>query len=164
VFSSDTRFAAAPSFHVRGGYDLTRRLGVEGGVVFSRPAIRTSLTGDIEGAPSLTVDERVDQYVIEASVLFRLDELRLGRSTVPFVAGGAGYLRQLHQGLTVIDQGHLYHVGGGVKHTLTVRNRGLVRSAGIRADARVYLLTSGYSFDDGPRPHVAASGSLFLVF
>ena len=164
VFSSDTRFAPAPSFHVRAGYDFSRRLGVEGGVVLSRPKIESSLTGDIEGAPPLTVDERIDQYFVEASVLFRLDEIRLGRSTVPFVAGGAGYLRQLHQGLTVIEQGHLFHLGGGVKHVLTVRNRGLVRSSGLRADARVYLVSSGYSFDDSPKPHMAASGSFFLVF
>jgi hypothetical protein len=164
VFSSDTRFTPSPTFHVRAGYDLTRRLGVEGGVVFSRPTVESSLANDIEGAPSLTVDERIDQYFLEGSVVFRLDEMRIGRSTVPFVAGGAGYLRQLHQGLTVIEEGHLFHLGGGLKHVLTLRNRGLVRAAGLRADARVYLLTSGYTFDDGPRPHIAASGGLFLVF
>lgn len=164
VFSSDNQVAPSPSFHVRAGYDLTRRLGVEGGVVLSRPKIESSLSGDIEGAPSITVDERIDQYFLEGSVVFRLDEMRIGRSTVPFVAGGAGYLRQLHQGLTVIEQGHLFHLGGGLKHVLTLRNRGLLRAAGIRADARVYLLTSGYSFDDGPRPHLAASSGMFLVF
>ena len=164
VFSSATRFSPTPSYHVRAGYDFTRRLGVEGGMVFSRPKIESSLTGDIEGAPPVTVNERIDQYFLEASVLFRLDEIRLGRATVPFVAGGAGYLRQLHQGLTVIDEGHLFHLGGGVKHVLSVRNGGLVRSSGVRADARVYLLTSGYSFDDSPKPHIAASGSFFVVF
>jgi hypothetical protein len=164
LFSTETRFAAAPSFHVRAAYAWSRRFAVEGGLVVSRPVLRTSVTSDVEGAPSLTADERLDQYFLEAGLLVRLDELRIGRGTVPFVAGGIGYLRQLHEGLTVVEKGHLYHLGGGVTHTLLVHNRGLVRSAGVRADARLYLLTSGVSFDTGARRHIAASGSAFFVF
>ena len=164
LFSTDTSFAAAPSLHLRGAFAWSRRFAVEGGLVLSRPVLRTSVSADVEGAPSLTVDERIDQYFLEASLLVRLNEIRFGPKTVPFVAGGAGYVRQLHQGLTVIDEGRLYHLGGGVKHWLRTSNRGLIRSTGVRADARVYLLKSGIAFDDGPRPHVAASGSFFLIF
>jgi hypothetical protein len=164
LFTTDSRFAAAGSMHGRVGFALSSRLAVEGGLVFSHPRIRTSVSGDVEGAAALTVDERIDQYIVEASVLFRLDEIRLGRRTVPFVAGGAGYLRQLHEGLTVIDEGHLYHLGGGMKHWLLARDRGFIRAAGLRADGRLYIISGGVSFDDRPRPHAAASGSFFLAF
>lgn len=164
LFSTGTRIASERSVHARVGFALNRRFAVEAGGVFSRPAIRTSVSGDVEGAPALTVDERVDQYLVEASLLVRLDEIRLGSRTVPFLAGGAGYLRQLHEGLTVIEQGHFYHLGGGLKHWLLARDRGFVRAAGLRADARVYVLMSGMSFDGRPRPHGAASGSFFLAF
>lgn len=164
VFSAESRVASAPSFHARAAFALSRRLGVEGGVVMSRPDVRTSVSGDVEGAPGLTVVERVDQYFIEAGVVITIDALRVGRRTVPFVAGGAGYLRQLHEGRTVIEQGQVYHAGGGVKLWLVARDRGVVRTAGLRADARLYLLASGISFDERPRPHAAISGSVFVTF
>ena len=164
LFSTASRVSTERSLHARVGVALSRRFAVEGGLVFTRPLIRTSVRGDAEGAPPLTVDEQVDQYFVEASVLVGLTGLRLGSRTVPFLVGGAGYLRQLHEGLTVIEQGHFYHLGGGVKHWLLARDRGVVRAAGLRADARVYVLMSGISFDGRPRPHAAASGSVFLAF
>ena len=164
LFSTATRVTPERSVHARVGFALSRRFAVEGGGVFSRPAIRTSVSADVEGAPAVTVDERVDQYFVEASLLVRLDEIRLGSRTIPFLAGGGGYLRQLHEGLTVIEQGHLYHLGGGITHWLLARDRGFVRAAGLRADGRLYVLMSGISFDGRPRPHAAASGSVFLAF
>lgn len=164
LFSTASRVSTERSLHARVGVALTRRFAVEGGVVLSRPQIRTSVSGDVEGAPPLTVVERVDQYLVEATVRVGLDEIRVGNRTLPFLAGGAGYLRQLHEGLTVIEEGHFYHLGGGVRHRLLARDRGFVRGAGLRADARVYVLVSGISFDGRPRPHGAASGSFFLAF
>lgn len=164
LFSSDSRFASAPALHARVAFSFNRRFAAEGGVVFGRPRIRTSLSGDVEGAPALTVDERVDQYFFEGSVLVLLEEIRLGQRTVPFAVAGAGYLRQLHEGQTVIEEGSVYHVGGGVKYWLLARDRGFIRAAGLRADARLYLLAGGIVFDGGPRPQGAISGSLFVSF
>ena len=93
-----------------------------------------------------------------------LDGIRLGQRTIPFATAGAGYLRQLHEGDTVIEEGQVYEVGGGLKHWLLARNRGVVKAAGIRVDARLYLLTAGITFDDGPRPHGAVSGAVFVAF
>jgi hypothetical protein len=164
LFATASRIESQPSLHARVGVALSRRFAVEGGVIVSQPRIRTSVSGDVEGAPALSVDERIDQYIVEASLLVRLDEIRLGDRTVPFVAGGAGYLRQLHEGLTVIEEGHLYHLGGGVKHWLLARDRGFIRSAGLRADGRLYVMVGGVSFNGRPRPQAAASGSVFLAF
>jgi hypothetical protein len=164
LFGTDSRFAGGPLFEVRGGYALNRRFAAEGVFVDSQPELRTSLSRDIEGAPSQTVVEGIDQYFFEGSFVVMLDELRLGRRTVPFAAGGIGYLRQLHEGLTVIEEGHLYHLGGGLKHWLAVRNRGRIRAAGVRADARLYLLSHGIAFKDRPRPLGAISGSFFIGF
>jgi hypothetical protein len=164
LFSTDTRLGPAPSLLVRAAFAWSRRFAVEGGLVVSQPKLRTSVSADVENAPSLTVDERIDQYFLEGGVVVRLDEIRFSPRTVPFVAGGVGYLRQLHEGLTLVEEGHLYHLGGGVKHWLRTNSNGFIRSAGVRADARVYLLMSGLSFDDGSRAHVAATGSFFVVF
>lgn len=164
LFTVNSRVAPAPAFHARAGFAFNRRVTVEGGLVLGHPEIRASLSEDTEGAAALTIAERIDQYFVEASLIVLLDELRLGGRTVPFAAAGGGYLRQLHEGLTVIEQGHLYHAGGGLKHWLVARDRGRVRAAGLRADVRVYLLADGISFGEGPRSHIAVSGSVFVVF
>jgi hypothetical protein len=163
LFTAESRFVRAPEFHVRTGYALTRRFGIEGGVTFSHPDIRSSITADAEGAAAITTVERIDQYFFDASVVVMLDALRVGR-LVPFAAAGGGYLRQLHEGQTVIEEGQVYHAGGGVKYFLLARTRGLVRATGVRSDARVHVLRDGIAFEDRPRPHVALSGSLFVAF
>lgn len=164
LFGTDSRFAPAPTYHLRAGFAFTRRIGVEGGLMRSQPDIRTSLSEDAEGAPPITIAERADQYVIDAGVVILLNELRLGGRMIPFVAAGAGYLRQLHEGRTLVEQGRAYYAGGGIKYWLLARNRGFVSAAGVRADARAYLMSGGISFEDRPRPHVAISGSVFVAF
>jgi len=164
LFGTETRMAGAPSLHADVGFAFARRWGVEGGVVVSRPELRTSISEDAEGAPALIVGEGIDQYVFEGRVVIMLDELRLGPRSIPFVTAGAGYLRQLHEGQTVIEEGVVYHAGGGLKHWLFARDRGAIKAAGVRLDARLYLLTAGIAFDDGPRPQGAVSGAAFLAF
>ena len=164
LFSVDSRVAAAPTFHVKAGYPLSRRFVVEGGLTLSHPELRASVTNDAEAAPPITVAERIDQYGIDAGLIVMIRELAIGGRTLPFVSGGAGYLRQLHEGQTVVEQGHFFHAGGGVKHWLLARERGLVNGAGVRVDARLYLMSGGIAFEDRPRPHGAISGSVFLAF
>jgi len=164
LFGTGSRFASAPTFHVRAGVALTRRIGVEGGLLLSHPDLRTSISGDVENAPGITIAERIDQYGIDVGIVVTLSELSLGGRTVPFVAAGAGYLRQLHEGQTVVEQGRAYHAGGGVKHRLLSRDRGFLSAAGVRADARVYLMSGGIAFEDRLRPHMAISGSVFVTF
>jgi len=164
LFTAETRLARAPSVHLRAGVALTRRLGVEGGVTRSRPEIRTSLSADAESAAPLTSVEPVDQYIFDASLVLTLDGLGAGSRLVPFVAGGGGYVRQLHEGRTLIEHGQAYHAGGGLKYWLFTRTNGFVRSAGLRGDARVQLLRGGIAFEDRPRPHAAISGSVFVGF
>ena len=85
-------------------------------------------------------------------------------SFAPFVAAGGGYLRQVHEGQTLIDDGHSYHVGGGVKRRLFTHDRRFVKSAGVRGDVRVYVLSGGAAFDTDMHSRFAASGSFFVGF
>jgi hypothetical protein len=164
LFSAETEIGRAPALHVRVARTLGGRFGVEGGVVIGHPEVRTSLSADAEGAPPHTAVERIDQYFFEASVVVMLERWRVGAATVPFAVAGGGYLRQLHEGQTVIEHGRLYHAGGGVKHWFVARGAGLIRTAGLRADGRIYVLTRGLSLDEGPRPHAAISAGVFVGF
>jgi hypothetical protein len=163
LFSTDSSFERAGMFEVRLGTALTKRYEIEGRFSLSHPELQSSISADVENAPGLTIVERVDQYQVDAAVLVVFDEMRVA-GVVPFASAGGGYLRQLHEGLTVIEAGRVYHVGGGLKHWFGARNRGFARAAGIRLDARLYLLSGGISLDDGPRPHPAISGSFFVTF
>ena len=163
LFSADSSLSPAPVLDVALGMRLARRIAVEAGVKFGRPELRTALSADAESAAPLTVVERIDQYLIDGTVVVRIDELRMGRRTVPFVAAGAGYLRQLHEGSTVIEEGHLYHVGAGVRHWLSLHRAG-IRGIGVRGEVRLYVLNGGINFVSDPRPRGAASGSIVLAF
>jgi hypothetical protein len=164
LFSVDSRFAAAPTVHLKAGFAFSRRLGVEAGVTLSHPELRASVTNDAEAAPAITIAERIDQYSVDASVIVMIGELALGRRTLPFAAAGAGYLRQLHEGRTVVEEGQVFHAGGGIKHWLMARDQGFISGAGLRVDVRLYLMSGGIAFEDHPRPHGAVSGSVFLTF
>src|SRR4029450_4774248 len=99
---------------------LTRRLGLEAHPLFARPDVLTSVTDDVENAPSVDAVERLDQYLIDGGVVIRLNEFRV-EGWGPFATAGAGYLRQLHEGLTLSEHGHLFYVGGGVRRMLLLR-------------------------------------------
>lgn len=163
LFSAESRFGGARELELRAGISLSRRYAVEvrGGI--SRPELRTSISGDVEGAPDITLTERIDQYMVDASFVALFEGLRIG-PVVPFAAAGAGYLRQLHEGLTLVEQGAVYHLGGGVKHRFVNRSSGLLEAVGVRADGRLYLLSGGIAVGDRPRPHVGVSASFFVLF
>jgi hypothetical protein len=165
VFNTSTREEAAPGFDGRIGFWLTRAILVEGGFVYARPPLETRISGDIEGAPALTAAEDIDQYFIDANVVWMIDRFTLWRRIVPFVSGGGGYLRQLHEGRTLVETGQVYHVGGGVRQWLHVADRGWIRGLGVQLEARAYVLAEGVQLaDDRPRTHGAFSGAFFVTF
>jgi hypothetical protein len=164
VFATDTGLDASPGFDGRVAYWLTRSLAVEAGFVMTRPIVTTRVTDDIEDADDLTLEEDLEQYFVDVGAVLLLDRFSIGDRTVPFVSGGAGYLRQLHEGRTLVETGQVYHLGGGVRHWLRMRDTGFLRAAGLRVDARIYMLANGFAFEDSVRPHGAISGALFLTF
>lgn len=163
LFSTSSRVAGAAALEARVGYGLTRRYRVEGRVSVSHPELRSSISADVEGAPDLEAAERVDQYAFEGALVVRFPEWRTS-SFVPFLSGGAGYLRQLHEGQTLVEEGTAYHAGGGVTRVLFVRPSGWVRAVSLRGDARLHVFTGGIAFDDGARVHPSVSVSLEVTF
>jgi hypothetical protein len=163
LFRTASSLALAPTLELGVGTLVTRRIGAEARLVYGRPDIRTSVTTDAEGAPAVAVVERIDQYAISGGVIVLIDELRLG-GTTPFASAGAGYIRQLHEGRTLVEQGHSFHVGGGVKRWLFVRDRRRLKAAGLRGDARLELVSGGVAFDNRLRARGVLSGAFFVTF
>jgi hypothetical protein len=162
LFTTDTQFGAAPVLEARVSVALSRRFAVEGRLGYSRPELRTTISSDAEQGNAVTALERMDQYMVDGSIVVMLGS-GFG-SLAPFVAAGGGYLRQVHEGQTLIVDGHSYHVGGGIKRRLFTHERRFVKSAGVRGDVRVYLLSGGEAFDTDTHSRFAASGSFFIGF
>ena len=151
-------------------FNITRALAVEGGFVWTHPEVRSRITSDVEGVPDATITQNLDTYCVEASALFHMNALTFaGGRGLPFVAGGAGYLRQLDDDQVLVDTGQVYHAGGGVKVFFgdnTSRRTGLIRGIGLRADGRVYFRNGGFELEEDAdlRTTWSVSGGLVVRF
>jgi hypothetical protein len=163
LFDTSSRVGGSIPLEVRLGFLLGPRYVFEIRGAWSRPDLETSVTGDFEGAPPVTVVERVDQYSLDLGVLVNLRPARPG-SIVPFISGGAGYVGAVHEGLTLLENGIGFRGGGGLKYPLVMQRRGRFKGAGIRADAALIVMTSGLAAESGATRQVAASGSLYVSF
>ena len=170
-----TLFRAASSLGTGVGLDgrlafnITRALAVEGGFVWTRATLESRITADVEGVPNVTVAQELDTYFIEASAVWHLNALAFaGGRALPFVTGGAGYLRQLdeEQMLTDDNPGTVYHAGGGVKYFFIRRPRGFIRGLGLRGDARLYVRSGGVELEEDTtrRNQWGLAGALLVRF
>jgi hypothetical protein len=67
---------------------------------------------------------------------------------MPFATAGAGYLRQLHEGATLVQTGRTYHVGGGATIALLSRDRGQwLKQMGVRVDVGAEVRNGGVALD-----------------
>ena len=161
-FASASELGPAVVVEGRVGVRLSRALQVEVSVSYGTAALRTRLDSDVESIPDVTVSEPITRYTIEGTLVASLDRWRRGRVT-PFVSAGGGYLRELHDGRTLVETGRVFHAGGGV--TVPIRtSRAGASAVGIRADARIVVRSGGVLFDDDPVVAPAAGASVFFRF
>lgn len=79
----------------------------------------------------------------------------------PFVVGGGGYLRQLHEERTLVETGQLYYGGFGARYWLR-GGSGTARAFGLRGDLRANLRRGGIDFEDKNRVFPTLAVHLFL--
>ena len=118
------------------------------------------------GGRSTVLLPHIEQHggeTTDGGIVIKFDELRAG-GWQPFAAAGGGYLRQLHEGLTLTEEGHLFYVGGGARRTMFTRPSGLLRALGARIDVRLNILSGGITVENNARNHLSASASLFVSF
>jgi hypothetical protein len=159
LFNSDTQLDPAPGALARVGVYLSRRVSLEGGIQYSRPRLSTRLSGDAEGADAVTVSETLTRYVFDGALVVHLPAFAGGHG-VPFLTGGAGYIRELHEGNELVDTGTQYHAGAGVKFWFGEMRRRF----GIRADVGVDVRDGGFDFKEGRRTVPTAGASLLYLF
>jgi len=159
----DTSSKTDPSVGLQGrlGVYATKSVSVEGGVLVAWPSVSTRLTGDAESAPDLTATETLTRVIVDGSVLFHFTGASFGGGRgVPFILGGAGYLRDAHEKNEVIETGHEFHIGGGLHYWF---GQGKHRF-GIRADGGISWRHGGADSAETTRTVPMAAGSIAYLF
>jgi hypothetical protein len=160
LFKSSSQLKPAFGVQARIGVLLSRLLEIEGGIRFVRPVLEIKLSNDTENAADVTAKETMNQYLFDGSAVWHLKPVSASGGATPFLYGGAGYIRDLHEDNALVEEGVEYHAGGGVKWWL-----GAGRSRwGIRAEGGVSIRDGGFDFKDGKRAVPVAAGSLIYVF
>jgi hypothetical protein len=161
LFTSDTELRPAAYLEARLGYRFTPRLTAEGRLDFARPRLRASLSGDVENAAAVDAETPLTEYVVDGGALYAFPGS--GRRWVPFVSGGAGVARHVYDKRTLVEDGLETYVGGGVTYSRAPTARGAARS-GLRADARLQILSGGLTDGSGVVTRLVLSGGVFVAF
>jgi hypothetical protein len=150
LFAVSSRVLDAPGAGAQLGIYLGRRVSAEAAFQYSRPILRASVTSDFEAAPDTDADEKLTTYVVGGSLLYHFATGRF----VPFVSGGGGYLRQLHEENSDLLTGTELHAGGGFKYWLGTGTHRF----GLRVDAQASARSKSVAFEQKRRilPSVAA--------
>jgi Outer membrane protein beta-barrel domain len=156
LFESDGQLKAAPGLLGRIAFLVTPAFALEGGVRFAKPVLEIRTSNDFENAAETTATETISQYVFEGSALWYFGQ-RFQRVR-PFVYGGAGYLRELHEGGVSIETGTEYHAGAGVRWALGSGG------FGVRAEGGFSIRDGGVDFNSGRRTVPVVAGSLTWRF
>jgi hypothetical protein len=163
LFGTNSRVDPAAGVDARAGVRLTRALQIEAAFGYRRPTLTTRITSDVEGIADVEAVERTSEFLLEGALLLHTPWRPAGRFE-PFIAAGGGVVRYLHERRTVVENGQVYFLGGGVTLPFSEQARVRLKGLGLRADARAVVSTGGMAFDD--RAHVGAGVgvSVFLRF
>lgn len=156
LFSSDPTLKPVIGAQALVGVYVTRALAIEGGVQFSRPTLSVRLDDDFEGASAVTASTEITQYLFSGSVVYHFGT---NDRMAPFVAAGAGHLRDVHAFNELVETGTEYHGMVGVKFWTGARRR-----LGLRAEGGVSMRTGGFNFDEDRRTVPTAAVSLAYLF
>jgi len=160
LFSASSKVGPVAHASVRVGFAVTPRLLVEGGGHFGRPRIGIQISQDSEVAAQALEGEELQQFFLDGAVVWHLP-VRLGPRVRPFVIGGGGYLRQLHEERTMVEAGQIYYGGVGARYWIR-GGSGTARSFGLRGDLRANLRRGGIDFDNKVRVFPTVAVHLFL--
>lgn len=152
LFSTDAKLTSAPAAQAFAAVYVTRSLAIEAGFQYARPVLEVRLSDDFEDAPDVTASTTITQYLFTGSLVYHFG--RPGGKTTPFVAAGAGHVRDVHEGNGLIDAGTEYHGKAGVKLWFGRR-----QNSGLRLEGGVSIRDGGFSLEEDRRivPNASAS-------
>jgi hypothetical protein len=163
LFRAESDLTRGTGLEARMAVKLTRLFAVEVGGTIASPNVAVAISQDSEAGTGAQVAEKISQYTFELSGLVRLPLAKMAARAVPYVIGGAGYLRQLHEDRLLVETGRTAYGGGGVQVWLRGAS-GPKRPLGVRADARYVRRMGGIDFEDRSRGYGVLSVLGFVGF
>ena len=142
--------------------DLRRRFRSRQLVRTVNPDLVVRLSSDVEGIPDVSATESIRRFTVEGAVT--LDVVRRSSRAQPFVVVGGGYVRDLHDRETLVEDGALGFVGGGLNLLLRSTPVARMKAVGARLDGRAVFGWRGISFDDDVHTTYAIGASMFMRF
>jgi hypothetical protein len=164
LFATESRLDAVNGVEGRLGVRVSDTIHLEASGSYGVSTLSTRISSDVEGIPDVTATEPIQQYSVEGAVLMDLPRWQLGTRVLPFVAGGGGYVRQLHENKILVENGGLWHIGGGATIALRSRPDALIEVMGVRVDGRAQFRIGGVAFDKRSHASAAAGASVFVRF
>jgi hypothetical protein len=162
LFAVKTQLENAFGAHVYIAPRITRSLRLEVSGSYAAPQLSASVTHDVENADDVLIDETITQLAMDVALLYEFHNDRTSRPNVPFIMGGGGFSRELHDGQTLIETGQSFFAGVGLKGYFM---RGQVRrSIGLRFDGRAVFKTNGVALDDQTHIGAVLTASVFKQF
>ena len=144
LFRAENETGPALGLEVILSQAVARRIDVEFAGSWTRVDARTSITGDFEDVPDVTVSETITRYALEGGVVWRFAE----RGRVAwFLRGSGGWMREVVGDLSLAENGILYSGGVGLKYWMSRRPTGQDQF-GIRAEFRMMGRHDGIALED----------------
>jgi len=163
LFRAESGIEGAPGFDARLAYALSRAFSVEVAGTFSSPQLAVHISQDAESAPETDITEAIGQFTLEVSGLWHLPGRSMGARARPYLIGGGGYLRQLHEERYLVETGGVAYGGGGVHYWFRAPRRGQ-RALGVRGEAALVVRSRGIEFEDKRRAYPRLSALGFIAF
>jgi len=159
LFSGQGQLRPAAGAEARLGVYLSQQFSVEGGLQFTKPTLRISLSNDFEQAPDTDAEEQITQYVIDGTLLYHFARFSDGHASL-FLAGGGGYLRQLDDGNERLTTGSQFHGGGGMHYWFGSGNQRL----GLRVEGRLAVRNGSVDLETADNHHLVPTFSVGLGY
>jgi len=160
LLSARSDVSRVSSVKVRLGFTVTPRVTIEAGGSFGTPRLGADISSDVEAGRQRIDGEVVKQFQVDAALLWHLP-IRFGARARPFLTGGAGYLRQLHEERTLVEAGQVFFGGVGARYWIR-GGAGSARSLGLRTDLCANVRRGGIDFEDRVRVFPTLGVHLFL--
>ena len=162
LFRSESRLEEINAVEARIGMRLAPAVQIEAAGSYGESDLVVRLTSDVEGIPDVTATESIQRFTVEGALT--LDVVGHSRRAQPFVALGGGYVRDVHDGQTLVENGAIGYIGGGLNLTLRSTPAATMKAAGLRLDGRVLFGWRGVGFDDDVHTTYAIGASLYMRF
>jgi hypothetical protein len=162
LFRSESRLEEINAIEARIGVRLTPAVQIEASGSYGESDLVVRLTSDVEGIPDVSATESIQRFTVEGALT--LDVIGRTSRVQPFVALGGGYVRDVHDGQTLVESGAIGYLGGGVNLTLRSTPDAAMKAAGVRLDGRAVFGSRAVGFDDDVHTTYAIGASMFFRF